>query len=209
MIKAIVNLFRKPAAKAGGRKELEMPEASTQPDNVTPPAASGGITQEQLQAAVAAAIAAEVAPLQATIADLQAKVSQAPAALTAEQIKELIAADNAQARAAGEAAAKKASARQAVIAGKLAGVPEEFLAKLPDTDDAAALDQAADAIVARWNEVGAVKPADLGGAAADGGAIPGQGVPAATNSPLPAGLAKYAAGLKLPDSGAAQPAAAK
>jgi hypothetical protein len=103
--------------------------------------------------------------------------------------------------ATAAATAKKTAARQAVLEGTLkevfAKVPE--LEQLPDSDDPAVLDAAAQKILARAKELKLVVP-DVGGATKDGGAVPAAGTPAtpAKFAGLTPGLARFAGGLKLP-----------
>ncbi len=105
--------------------------------------------------------------------------------------------------ATAAATAKKTAARQAVLDGLLkevhAKIPE--LVQLPDSDDPAVLETAAQKVLARARELKLVAP-DVGGASKDGGQVPGGGAAAAAAparfSGLSAGLARFAGGLKMP-----------
>ena len=104
---------------------------------------------------------------------------------------------------------KKSAARQTLIEGKLKEVNDkipELLAQLPDSDDPAVLNAAADKILARARGIKLVSP-DVGGATRDGGKPHDQLIrdaqqfnnsPAQQRAYLPAGLAKFAAAMKLP-----------
>jgi len=151
----------------------------------TPPAAANagnvdlGAILKDIQVQTTAAIAEAIKPFATQLADLQ-KGQQAVQeavgkAIKAEDVQKAVAEAVKAQTAAGAVDAKKQAARQAVIAAKLKDVPEEFLAKLPDTDDPKALSEAADAIVTRVNDVMKPKLPDVGGAGKDGGTAAGGG----------------------------------
>lgn len=180
---------------------------ATKDNNATPPATSGGLTKEDVQAIIAGAIAPLVEN-QKILADTLAKLppatadkkeGEAPKPLSADDVKAQIAEALKAARETDASAAAKKAARQAVIDAKLKGVPEEFLAGLPDTDDAKALEDAAGKIRERVLGLKIALP-DVGGAGKDGGTKPGEGQPPAKPnfSLLSEGTQKYADSIKLP-----------
>lgn len=134
-----------------------------------------------------------------------AETKDQPKAITSDDVAKIVAdaikADREAQQQATASSAKKSAARQKTIDGKLKGVPEEFLASLPDTDDEAALNTAADKIAERVKALKLELP-DVGGAAKGGGATPGQGQspPARGNvgAILSEGAAKFAAAIKIP-----------
>lgn len=180
--------------------------AETQP-SATPPATSGGLTKEDVQAIIADALK-PLAENQKILADTLAKLP--PAAkepekkdgevkpLTAEDVARIVAEQVKTARETDAQAAAKQAARQKVIDAKLKGVPAEFLASLPDSADEKELTAAADKIVARVGELKIALP-DVGGASKDGGTTASQPATPANKAPfLTEGEAKFAAGIKLP-----------
>jgi hypothetical protein len=216
MFERLKKLIQRPA-DAGG-KESAMAE---QNPNATPPASSGGITQEQLNKAVETAVAAAIKPfaeaqveigknhkiLADTIAALPAvsgkkdeKKADEPKPLTAEDVSKIVSDSLKAAREADQQTASKSAARQRVVDAKLKDVPPEFLSALPDTDNEAELNAAADKIVTRVNDVLKVKQADVGGAGKDGGKKPGEGgaAPTPTTSGVSEGVAKLADSIQLP-----------
>lgn len=151
-----------------------------------PAAATGGLTSDDVKKIVAAVVGEAIKPLadnQRVLADTLAKLppaagaqSQAagtpPPALTAEQVTKLvteaIAADRTAQRQTEQKTAAIAAKKAAVLKAKLGG-NEKFAAVLPDTDDEAALNAAADVIAA---ELKAARP-DFGGTS-DGGTPAGR-----------------------------------
>jgi hypothetical protein len=209
MLKWFSNLIRRPAEGPAG-KESDMAEEAKDNATVTPPATSGGITKEQLDAAIAGALGtvnkaiesltANQKILSDTIAGQKVLSAEDVQTLIGKGLKEGLSAEvektlKAKGEADAAAAAKKAL-RDKVIGEKLKGVPASLI-NLPDSDDEKVLGEAADKLAAELNAF--AKPADQGGAAKDGGKTPGETQTAAkTIGGMTDGAAAYAASLKQP-----------
>ena len=139
MIEWLKNLFGgpKPAelrTPANAGEGVAMPDGTT--NTATPPAASGGITLDQFNAALNTAIGAATKPLLDKIAALETGLASvkdaAGKAGTPEAVAKLVAdqltAQNAKQTAAADLAAK----RTAFIADTLKGVPAIYAGKLGD-----------------------------------------------------------------------------
>lgn len=181
-----------------GANDTKAPEQGA---TVTPPAASGGITKDQVDAWVKEAIGAAITPVldqikalpkSLTAEEISALIPKAP---TAEEIKALIAGELTARQESQDKLAAKKAVRQGVIDKKLKDVDPALLTSLPDTDNVQELEAAADAIVAGLEKVKKAALPPVNAAAADGGATPGKDKPAkpAKISVLPEGLAKFAA----------------
>lgn len=185
-----------------------MAEEAKQQDTATPPATSGGITMEQVGKAIADAIGPVLEQVKGikTIGADEVKsligeaVKAIPAAASIDDLVKAVetrTAEKAQAAAADAAkVAARAAARTAAIekAG-LGKVDPIFLASLPETEDAAALETAAKELGAKLD---AMKKAELPNVGGAGGGNPPGEKPRFVASGLPDNLAKLAAETKLP-----------
>lgn len=173
-----------------------------------PPATSGGISEERLQAMLDAAVGRATKPLQEKIDTLstalqsvQESAGKTPKAEdVAKLVSDQLAKQQADKAAADASSAKKSEARKKVIEARLKGVPEALI-NLPDTDDEAALTAAADNVRKSIEGLPGVKIADVGGTANDGGKTPAAEPPpkyTPGNSGLTEGQATLANAIKLP-----------
>lgn len=134
-----------------------------------------------------------------TLAEVQKKAAESPApakGITPEEVSKLVAEQLKTRDEAAQKTAGKQALRDKIAKEKLGG-DADLAALLPDTDDEAQLAKVADTLAAK---VKLAKP-DFGGAAStgkDGGTTPNQGQAPALNPNLPAGVAKFAASMKLP-----------
>lgn len=157
--------------------------------SATPPAASGGLTLDQVNQAITSALSAALNPLGEALKGMQANQAAlaekltgtaaaeataaakgketTPPALTAADVAKLVG-DGIKAFAAGQS---KATARQSYGADKLKDLPQTYRDLLPETDDPAALATAEQAIRSRYKaEVGDKIAAPAGVASQAGGA---------------------------------------
>lgn len=178
MLEGLKKMFGFSTPAVAGESESTMSESSTQ---ATTPAASGVLTLEQVQQAIAAALA----PVTETITKLgesQVKLQEgldgvaktaSASAVNPEELAKLVneqLATQAKTQAEADAAnAGKKALRQKVVEARLKGVPESLLATLPDTADEAALTAAADGLRKTLEALPGVKLEDVGGVANEGG----------------------------------------
>lgn len=153
----------------------------------TPPAQSGGLTEEQVTSIFEKIVTKQLEPLAKTIQGItETQKTQAEnlgkltegfksveasagkgakpeeiAKLVADQVKAMQTQDAANAAAT----AKKADVRKRVVEGKLKGVPDALLGSLPDTDDEKVLTEAADALRKTLESLPGAKLPDIGGSA--------------------------------------------
>lgn len=161
----------------------------------TTPAGSGGLTMEQVNAAIGAAVKAALDPItsglgelaknQKVIADTlaadKAAAEAAAKAAPADEAKALTAADVAklldERDAKRQAGQNATAARDAWIAKNASKLPEAYRKLIPATEDAAAIEkagkEAAAAFEADFKASGAVAPAAAGTGAAAGAAAAG------------------------------------
>jgi hypothetical protein len=165
-------------------------------NGATPPAASGGLSKDDVQKLVADALSQALGPIGKTLtalADGQKSLVESNAKLTdglkavqesagkgaakpedvAKLVADQLAAQQVKKAEADAAGAKKADVRKRVVEAKLKGVPAELLGSLPDTDDEKALGEAADGLRKQIESLPGVKLPDIGGVSKDGGATPG------------------------------------
>lgn len=206
----------KSSTPADAGKEVAMSDQTT----ANPPAASGGVTLEQLKTFFGEAmkpISEGISALQKGYATLTETskahaeaISKIPQSAKPEDVAKLVteqltAQNKAQADAQAKAAAR-AELVKGVAAAKLPGVPASFLKLLPDTDDETALEKAADELRASFNGMGA-KLADVGGAASS--AANGGTTPAASQPEKKTGFLRMANEAPMPAATAAATGAAK
>jgi hypothetical protein len=144
---------------ASGRKGFQMPDTQT---TATTPAASGGLSKEEVAKLVSDGISAALNPLGDVLkglADGQKALAEkltppapaagketAPAALTAADVAKIVQ-DNLKTFQTGQS---KAQAKAAYAADKLKDLPATYQSLLPETDDPAALAKAEQDIRARF-----------------------------------------------------------
>jgi uncharacterized protein YdbL (DUF1318 family) len=199
MFDRLKKFILRPAERPAG-KESTMPEGTTD-TTATPPATSGGITQEQLNAAIASALEKQAKATHELIAKLQADqkvladtiAAQKP--IAAEDVQKLVGQTLVSQQADAQKKTAIAKVRGEWLAKNAPKLPAIYQAQIPETEDAAAIEEAGKNAIAQFE-------ADY---KASGLTPQSPAAPAGGNAP--AGEASTGGFLKMPGTVSAIPAA--